>query len=92
MRRATLFSGTHLGAGSLVGVTASGASGTGSVSLLNGPSLSATTDTTLAGQTLSSRTGRLAGALRFTLIAPNAAGVYAVRVPAHAAAILTLSA
>ena len=75
-----------------VGVTASGTRGTGSLSLLSATSLSATGGTTLAGQSLSSRTGQLTGAPRLTLVRPNAKGVYAVRVPAHAAAILTLSA
>jgi hypothetical protein len=75
-----------------VGVTASGTRGTGSLSLLSAKSLSATNGTTLAGQTLSSRTGQLTGTPRLTLVRPNAKGVYAVRVPAHAAAILTLSA
>ncbi len=74
-----------------VGVTASGAHGTGSLALLSARSLSATGGTTLAGQRLSSRTGELTGTPRQTTVAPNAGGVYAVRVPAHAAAILTLS-
>jgi hypothetical protein len=38
-----------------------------------------------------SRTGQLTGTPSLTLVRPNAKGVYAVRVPAHAAAILTLS-
>jgi hypothetical protein len=75
-----------------VGVSASGASGTGSVALLSGTSLSATSGTALAGQTMSSRTGQLTGTPSLTSVEPNAAGVYAVQVPAHAAAILTLSA
>ena len=75
-----------------IGVSASGTRGTGSVSLLNSRSLSATGGTTLAGRSLSSRTGQLTGTPRRTLVTPNAKGVYAVRVPAHAAAILTLSA
>jgi hypothetical protein len=54
--------------------------------------LSATGGATLAGQSLSSGTGELAGTPRRAQVAPNARGVYAVRVPAHAAAILTLSA
>jgi hypothetical protein len=74
-----------------IGVTASGTHGTGSLSLLSAKSLSATGGTTLAGQTLSPRTGQLGGKPRLTLVKPNARGVYAVRVPAHAAAILTLS-
>ncbi len=74
-----------------IGVTASGTSGTGSLSLLSAKSLSATGGTTLAGQSLSPRTGQLAGTPSLTLVTPNANGVYAVRVPAHAAAILTLS-
>jgi hypothetical protein len=48
--------------------------------------------TTLAGRSRSSRTGQITGTPRVTLVRPNAKGVYAVRVPAHAAAILTLSA
>jgi hypothetical protein len=75
-----------------IGVTASGTRGTGSLSLLSAKSLSATAGTTLAGQSLSSRTGQLTGTPSLTLVRPNAKGVYAVRVPAHAAAILTLSA
>ena len=74
-----------------IGVTASGAGGTGSLSLLSARSLTATGGVTLAGQSLSSRTGQLAGTPNLTLVRPNARGVYAVRVPAHAAAILTLS-
>jgi hypothetical protein len=74
-----------------IGVTASGTRGTGSVSLLSAKSLSATGGTTLAGRSLSPRTGQLTGTPRLTLVRPNARGVYAVRVPAHAAAILTLS-
>ena len=75
-----------------IGVTASGTRGTGSLSLLSAKSLSATGGTTLAGRSLSSRTGQLTGTPSLTLVTPNAKGVYAVRVPAHAAAILTLSA
>jgi hypothetical protein len=74
------------------GVAASGTRGPGSLSLMSAGSLSATGGTTLAGQHLSSRTGQLTGAPRQTLVRPNANGAYAVRVPAHAAAILTLSA
>jgi hypothetical protein len=74
-----------------IGVTASGTHGTGSLSLLSAKPLTATAGTTLAGQSLSSRTGQLTGTPHLTLIRPNAKGVYAVRVPAHAAAILTLS-
>jgi hypothetical protein len=75
-----------------IGVTASGTRGTGSLSLLNAKSLSATGGSTLAGQCLSSRTGELTGTPSLTLVKPNAKGVYEVRVPAHAAAILALSA
>jgi hypothetical protein len=75
-----------------IGVTASGTRGTGSLSRLRAKSLSATGGTTLAGQTLSARTGQLTGTPNLTLVRPNLKGVYAVRVPAHAAAILTLSA
>jgi hypothetical protein len=74
-----------------IGVSASHTHGTGSLSLLSAGSLSATGGTTLAGQSLSPRTGQLAGAPRLRLVRPNAKGVYAVRVPAHAAAILTVS-
>ena len=74
-----------------LGVTASGTRGTGSLSLLRARSLSATGGTTLAGQSLSSRTGQLTGTPSVTLVSPNPKGVYAVQVPAHAAAILTLS-
>jgi hypothetical protein len=75
-----------------VGVTASGTGGTGSMSLLSAGSLSASGGTTLGGQSLSSSTGQLSGTPRLTLVRPNAKGVYSVRVPAHAAAILALSA
>ncbi len=82
---------TNVGARSrTIGVSASGTHGTGSVSLLSNHSLSATTGTTLAGQSLSSQTGQLTGTSHHLLISPNAAGVYAVHVPAHTAAILTL--
>ena len=75
-----------------IGVTASGTGGAGSLSLLSANSLSATGGTTLAGQSLSPRTGQLTGTPSLTLVAPNAIGVYAVGVPAHTAAILTFSA
>jgi hypothetical protein len=74
-----------------IGITASNAHGTGSLSLLTAASLRATSGTTLAGQSLSARTGRLTGTPRLTLIRPNSHGVYGVRVPEHAAAILKLS-
>jgi hypothetical protein len=74
-----------------IGVSAAGTHGGGSVSLLDAGSLSATGGTTLGGQTLSSRTGQLAGTPHTTRVTRNHRGVYAVRVPAHAAAILTLS-
>lgn len=73
-------------------VAASGTHGTGTVSLLRARSLRATHGATLAGRSLASRTGQLAGRPSLTRVSPNANGVYAVRVPAHAAAILTLSA
>jgi hypothetical protein len=73
-----------------VGVSASGTRGPGSLSLLSAKSLSATSGTTLGGQHLSPRTGQLTGPLRAIRIRPNAERAYAVRVPAHAAAILTL--
>jgi hypothetical protein len=75
-----------------IGVTTSRTRGTGSVSLLSARSLNATNGTTLAGQSLSARTGQLAGTPSLMVVRPNARGVYAVRVPAHAAAILTLAA
>jgi hypothetical protein len=75
-----------------IGVKAFRARGTGSLSLLSASSLGATGGTTLTGQKLSPRTGQLAGTPRLTLVKPNATGVYAVRVPAHAAAILKLTA
>lgn len=65
--------------------------GTGSLSLLRATSLSATGGATLAGQRLSPRTGQLAGTPSLTPVRPSAHGVYAVRVPAHAAAILMLA-
>jgi hypothetical protein len=83
---------TNVGSAALtIGASASGTHGTGSLSLLSAKSLSATGGTTLAGRRLSSRTGQLTGTQRLTLVRPNAKGAYAVRVPAHAAAILTLS-
>ncbi|HEY3773748.1 MAG TPA: glycosyl hydrolase family 79 C-terminal domain-containing protein [Solirubrobacteraceae bacterium] len=83
---------TNVGAASrTIDVRVAGTHGSGSVSLLSGGSLTATGGTTLAGQTLSPQTGRLAGTPRATLVKPNHEGAYAVRVPAHAAAILTLS-
>ncbi len=83
---------TNVGSvGRTIGVTASGTHGTGSLALLSAESLNATSGTTLAGQRLSSRTGQLTGTPRITQIRPNTRGVYAVRVPAHVAAILTLS-
>lgn len=84
---------TNVGSGArTIGVSASGIRGTGSLSLLTAKSLSATGGTTLAGRSLSSRTGQLTGTPRVTLVRPNAKSVYAVRVPAHAAAVLTLAA
>jgi len=73
-----------------IGLTAPGTRGTGSLSLLSANSLSATSGTKLAGQTLSPRTGKLAGTARLTPVRPTRKGVYTVRVPAHSAAILTL--
>ena len=73
-----------------IGVSVSRRHGTGSVSTLEAPSLSATAGTTLDGQAISPVTGRLAGPPHPTRVTPNAGGVYAVPVPAHAAAILTL--
>jgi hypothetical protein len=74
-----------------VGVSASGTHGPGSLSLLSAKSLSATGGVTFAGQHLSPSTGLLAGMPQTTRLRPNANGVYAVQVPAHAAAILTLA-
>jgi hypothetical protein len=83
---------TNVGAGArTIGVTAAGAHGAGSLSLLTAKSLTATGGATLAGQRVSPRTGQLTGTPRLTLVRPNARGVYGVRVPANAAAILTLS-
>ena len=73
-----------------IGVSAAGASGAGSLSLLRAGSLSATSGVTLAGQSLDSRTGQLTGTPRLAPVSQDANGVYAVRVPAHAAAILTV--
>ena len=84
---------TNVGSGArTIGVSAAGVHGAGSLSLLSAKSLSATGGTTLAGQRLSSHTGELTGAPRLRLVRPNARGVYAVRVPAHAAVTLTLTA
>ncbi len=74
-----------------IGVTASGTHGTGSLSLLSARSLTATGGATLGGQTVSSRTGQLTGTPRTTRVRPSGHRVYSVRVPAHAAAILTLA-
>jgi len=83
---------TNVGSGArTIGVSAAGARGPGSLSLLRARSLSATSGTTLGGQHLSSHTGELAGTPHPTIVTANARGVYAVRVPAHAAAILTLA-
>jgi hypothetical protein len=73
-----------------IGVSASGTAGAGEVARLSAPSLGSTAGTTLAGQRLSSSTGQLTGGTRYTLVKPNAKGVYAVTVPAHSAAILTV--
>jgi hypothetical protein len=73
-----------------VGVSAAGARGTGTVARLTAGSLTATSGETLAGQHLSSSAGALTGATRYTLVKPNAKRVYAVKVPAHSAAILTV--
>jgi hypothetical protein len=73
-----------------IGVGAAGTHGTGSLSFLSAKSLGATVGATLAGMHLDPRTGELTGTQRVTPVKPNAKGVYAVKVPAHAAAILTL--
>jgi hypothetical protein len=84
---------TNIGSGArTIGVSAPGIRAAGSLSLLRARSLSATGGTTLGGQRLSSRTGQLTGTPHLTLIRANANGVYAVPVPARAAAILTLPA
>jgi hypothetical protein len=62
----------------------------GSLSLLQARSLSATNDTMLAGQSLSSRTGELAGTPHLKSIRPTAEGIYAVPIPPHTAAILKI--
>jgi hypothetical protein len=83
---------TNVGAaGRTIGVTASGARGSGSLSLLTAKSLSATGGATLAGQSLSPHTGQLTGTPRLTQVRPNGRGLYSVQVPAHAAAILAVS-
>lgn len=74
-----------------VGVSAAGTHGFGSVSYLSAKSLTATGGATLGGQHLNPRTGQLTGKQRVTPIKPNAKGVYAVKVPADSAAILTLA-
>ncbi len=73
-----------------LGVSAAGARGEGTVARLSANSLTATSGTTLAGEKLSSSTGALTGATHYTLVKANAKGVYAVTVPAHSAAILTV--
>jgi hypothetical protein len=59
---------------------------------LTARSLRATGGTTLGGQHLSPRTGRLIGPRRLSLLTPTRKGVYTAQVPAHAAAIITLPA
>jgi hypothetical protein len=73
-----------------VGVSVAGGRGTGVISALSAASLTATSGATLAGQSLSPTSGQLAGAASYTLVRANSRGVYAVRVPAHSAAILTV--
>lgn len=83
---------TNVGPGArTLGVRASGMHAGGSLSLLTARSLTATGGATLGGQTVSSTTGELAGTPRVTRVRPGDHGTYTVRVPAHAAAILTLS-
>jgi hypothetical protein len=74
-----------------LGVRASGMHGPGSLSLLTARSLTATGGVTLGGQTVSSHTGELSRTPRVTRVRPSGKRTYTVRVPAHAAAILTLS-
>jgi hypothetical protein len=74
-----------------IAVSAPGTRRAASLSLLSARSLTATGGTTLAGQALSSQSGRLTGTPRTTPVKPDRKDIYAVRVPAHAAAILTLS-
>jgi hypothetical protein len=83
---------TNVTAGArILGVRVSGARGTGSVANLTAASLAATSGTSLAGQRLSPGTGSLTGQTASTQVKPNPRGVYAVTVPAHSAAILTVS-
>ena len=63
---------------------------TGTVSLLSAASLNATGGVTLGGRRLSARTGGLSGTEHTTTVRPDRHDVYAVTVPAHSAAILTL--
>jgi hypothetical protein len=78
------------GAARTVGVTVAGVRSSGVITRLEAASLTATSGTTLAGERLSPTTGELTGSPRYTLVRANRRGVYAVRVPAHSAAILTV--
>jgi hypothetical protein len=73
-----------------VGVSVAGGRGPGLISLLSAASLTSQRGVTLAGQSLSASTGLLSGTAHYTLVRANRRGVYAVRVPAHSAAILTV--
>ncbi len=73
-----------------VRVRVPGASGPGSVILLQGSGLSATGGITLGGEQIDPSSGRLAGLPRFRTLQP-VKGSYAVRLPGTGAAILTLS-
>ncbi len=73
-----------------IGVSTRGVRGTGTESVLTAGSLTATSGTTLAGQSIAASSGQLSGSARHRFIKPNARGVYAVKVPAHSAAILTV--
>jgi hypothetical protein len=82
---------TNVGASArTVGVSVAGGHGPALIARLTAPSLTATSHTTLGGQHLSASTGALTGHPTYTLVTTNARGVYAVRVPADSAAILTV--
>ena len=78
------------GTATKVGVSASGVSGSATVSLLSAASLGATSGVALDGQTLSPSTGALTGRQTQTTLRPGTGGIYTVPVPAHSAAIVDL--
>jgi hypothetical protein len=82
----------HLTRAAVVRLRIPSATGPGSIEQLRAPSVHATTNVTLGGQTFGSQTGtgQLAGTAQTTTLAP-ANGTYVVSVPAASATMLTLS-